>query len=67
MCVCPPHVTPRHPTSPHLAYFQVFNMGTTVLLQCYIADEEMFKDDPEGCYAPMTLKVSKLLPNKVTN
>ena len=24
-------------------FFEVFGMGTTVLLQCYIADEEMFK------------------------
>jgi len=39
-----------------IMFFEVFNMGTTVLLQCYIADEEMFKDDPEGCFAPMTLK-----------
>ena len=28
-----------------IMFFEVFGMGTTVLLQCYIADEEMFKDD----------------------
>ena len=26
-----------------IMFFEVFGMGTTVLLQCYIADEEMFK------------------------
>ena len=31
-------------------------MGTTVLLQCFIADEEMFKNDAEGCFATNSLK-----------
>jgi len=39
-----------------IMFFEVFGMGTTVLLQCYIADEEMFKDDAEGCFATDSLK-----------
>ena len=32
------------------------NPYSPVLLQCYIADEEMFKDDAEGCFATDSLK-----------
>jgi choline transporter-like protein 2/4/5 len=39
-----------------IMFFEVFGMGTTVLLQCYIADEEMFKNDTEGCFATDSLK-----------
>ena len=39
-----------------MMFFEVFGMGTTVLLQCFVADEEMFKDDPDGCYAEDSLK-----------
>ena len=39
-----------------IMFFEVFGMGTTVLLQCFIADEEMHKDDPENCFADGDLK-----------
>merc|ERR1711935_156164 len=39
-----------------IMFFEVFGMGTTVLLQCFIADEEMFKNDAEGCFATNSLK-----------
>lgn len=39
-----------------MMFFEVFGMGTTVLLQCFVADEEMFADDPDGCYAEDSLK-----------
>jgi choline transporter-like protein 2/4/5 len=39
-----------------IMFFEVFGMGTTVLLQCFVADEEMFKDDAEGCFATNSLK-----------
>jgi len=37
-------------------FFEVFGMGTTTLLQCFIADEEMFKDHPEGAFAENALQ-----------
>jgi choline transporter-like protein 2/4/5 len=37
-------------------FFEVFGMGTTVLLQCFIADEELNKDTPEDCFADGDLR-----------
>jgi len=39
-----------------IMFFEVFGMGTAVLLQCFIADEELFKDDPDNCFADGDLK-----------
>ena len=39
-----------------IMFFELFGMGTTVLLQCFIADEEMHKDDPDKCFADGDLK-----------
>lgn len=39
-----------------IMFFEVFGMGTTVLLQCFIADEEMNKDTPEDCFADGDLR-----------
>ena len=37
-------------------FFEVFGTGTAVLLMCFIADEEINKDDPEQCFADGDLK-----------
>jgi len=37
-------------------FFEVFGMGTAVLLMCFIADEEINKDDPDKCFAAGDLK-----------
>jgi len=37
-------------------FFEVFGMGTSVLLMCFIADEEINKDDPDKCFASGDLK-----------
>lgn len=39
-----------------IMFFEVFGMGTTVLLQCFVADEELHKENPEECFADGDLR-----------